>query len=313
MIDLLPAINHDTTVVLELSSFQLEILRRSPHIAVVTNISPNHLDRHKDMATYIAAKRQIVAHQTPDDYVVLNAHDRVAAEFAAASTGKVRWFGLAVPTDGATVEADWAGIRTGGTFTRILPVSEIPLLGKHNLENVLAALAVTCLLGVEPPIAAAAVRSFRSPHHRLETVGEFEKVRYVDDSIATSPARAMVALLAFEQPIILIAGGRDKCLPWEEFAQLAVQRTRGIVLIGEAADGIDRALRQALTSKTSRLQPEMIRRCNSLDEAVQTTQAMALPGDVVLLSPGCASYDMFQDYEERGFTFARAVEQLNAA
>lgn len=312
MLDLLPKITPQTVVVLELSSFQLGILERSPHIAVVTNLTPNHLDRHETMAAYVSAKRRIVDYQTARDYVVLNSDDAESGTFRSAA-GQARWFGRNLPSDGATVEAGWVGVRDHGEFQRVLPVRDIPLLGRHNVENVLAAVAVANLIGVPLAAMAVAVRSYRPPSHRLETVGEIAAVRYVDDSIATSPARAVVALEAIEQPVILIAGGRDKQVPWDDFARLTAQKARGLVLIGEAASEIEQAVRHQLGGADDQLRSDMIRCCASLEQAVQTAGAMAHPGDVVLLSPACASYDMFHDFEERGAAFARAVEGLDAA
>lgn len=320
MLDLLPRIGPDTIAVLELSSFQLSLVRRSPHIAVVTNISPNHLDRHGTMEDYILAKRHIVEHQKPDDYAVLNAQDGEAGTFEWATSGQVHWFGLGADVSrGAAVRNGWVGIVRDGGFVPVMACADIPLLGRHNVENVLAALAAADILRVDPERMAGGVRTFRPAPHRLQLVGERNGVCYVNDSIATSPARALVALQAFDAPILLIAGGRDKNLPWQEFAAAVVQKARALYLIGEAASLIERAVRAELAqglsaaSGLARLRPEAIFPCASLAEAVAAAGALALPGEVVLLSPGCASYDMFADFEERGARFARAVEALDAA
>lgn len=315
MLDLLPAVTSSSVVVLELSSFQLSILRHSPHIAVVTNITPNHLDRHGSMAEYIAAKRQIVAHQGSRDFAVLNACDPTAREFAAATPGTVRWFGNELGArDGAGGHGGSVGWFRAGRFTPILPIDDIPLLGRHNVENVLAAVAVAAILDVPAPDVSTGIREYRPSAHRLQVVGEREGVRYVDDSIATSPARATVALDAIEAPVVLIAGGRDKRLPWEEFARRVVAKARALMLIGEAAADIERAVRRALDEEpTCLLQADAIQTCTSLADAVMAATERACPGDVVLLSPACASYDMFTDFEERGAAFARAVESLHAA
>lgn len=313
MLDLLPQIGPATLVVLELSSFQLSILRRSPHIAVVTNISPNHLDRHGTMEEYVAAKRHIVEHQSAGDYAVLNAGDPVVCSFAAATPAAVHWFGCGVDRRvGAGVCNGYAGLANGEGFHPVMPVDHIPLLGQHNVENVLAALAASVILEVSPEAMAAGVASFRPAPHRLQTVAARDGIRYVDDSIATSPARAIVALQALDAPILLIAGGRDKHLPWEDFARLVVQKARGLFLIGEAARLIDDAVRQQLHRSGGMLRPEAIRHYSSLQEAVAAASRAAVPGDVVLLSPGCTSYDMFSNFEERGAAFTHAVEALDA-
>lgn len=309
MLDLLAEVRPDTTVVLELSSFQLQLLRRSPHVAVVTNISPNHLDRHGTMEAYIAAKRTIVEHQTERDWAVLNAGDPQTQAFAGATRARVRWFG-AHSASGATVCGDTAGLVDERGFTPVMPISEIPLLGRHNVENVLAAMAAAAVLSVSRQAMRSAVRQFEPAPHRLETVAERAGVRFVDDSVATSPARAVVALEAVDAPVLLIAGGRDKRLPWDELAQQIRRRVRILFLIGEAADDIARAVADA-REEPAALQ-EVVR-CSSLEEAVSRAAARARPGEVVLLSPACTSFDMFADYEERGRAFARAVEQLHAA
>jgi len=312
MLDLLPRIAPSTTVVLELSSFQLSILQRSPHLAVVTNITPNHLDRHGDMAHYVAAKQQIVQHQSPGDFTVLNANDREVRGFAEVTSAEIRWFGYDLGAmRGATVLRGRLGIQAV-RFSPVMAVSDIPLLGRHNVENVLAALAAVDVLGVPGARIAAAVQTYRPAPHRLETIAEYGGVRYIDDSIATSPARASVALQALDAPVLLIAGGRDKQLPWDELARLITQKVRALFLIGEAAPTIEDAVRRYLT-KRSLLQEEAVVRCPSLCEAVAQATRLAAAGDVVLLSPGCASYDMFSDFEERGRMFAQAVEALDAA
>jgi UDP-N-acetylmuramoylalanine--D-glutamate ligase len=181
------------------------------------------------------------------------------------------------------------------------------------VENVLAAIAATDVLGVDPDAMSAAVRSFRPAPHRLQLVAEQAGVRYIDDSIATSPARAIVALQAIDAPVILIAGGRDKRLPWDDFARVVARRVRALLLIGEAADDIEAAVRTGLAHESGALSPDAMYHYESLDSAVDAARKMARPGDVVLLSPACTSYDMFRDFEERGQLFARAVSRVYAA
>lgn len=312
MLDLLPEITGGTIVVLELSSFQLSILRRSPHLAVVTNISPNHLDRHGTMEAYIGAKRNIVRFQTSEDLAILNAGDAEVRAFAAETRAAIRWFGETAE-DGATQRGNCVGYVEGDHFTAVMPVEDIPLLGAHNVENVLAAIAACRALGVEAKQMTDGIRSYRPAPHRLEVVRERAGVRYIDDSIATSPARAIVALRAIDAPVILIAGGRDKRLPWADFARLAVQKARMLILIGEAAPLIDRAVRAALRDAEGLLSDDAICQVGSLQDAVCLASRVARPGDAVLLSPGCTSYDMFSDFAERGSVFAQAVEALDAA
>ena len=311
MLDILPQVRPESTVVLELSSFQLATVRRSPHVAVITNITPNHLDRHPTMEEYVAAKCHIVAHQRSTDMAVLNAGDPYSATFARATTAGLRWFGPASAHDGTAVQGGVIVEQLEGRTTPIMPVADVPLLGRHNVENVLAAAAVARLLDVEPDVIAGAVRSFRPPPHRLEVVAERDGVRYIDDSIATSPARAMAALHAIDDPILLIAGGRDKHVPWDDFARLVADRVRTLLLIGEAAPTIAGEVRNRLEGDAV-LSESAIRHCSSLEEAVARATHDADRGDVVLLSPACASYDMFTDFEARGAAFRRAVEALVA-
>ena len=312
MIETLETIGPQTTVVLELSSFQLELLRRSPHIAVVTNISPNHLDRHGTMESYVDAKRHIVAHQSEEDFAVLNRCDPEVSTFARTTPGDVHWFGPGSER-GALTHRGTVSLVEGGRLTPVIAERDIPLLGRHNVENVLAATATAALLDIEPEAMADAVRTFRPAAHRLETVGRVRGVAYVDDSIATTPARAEVALDAIPTPVVLIAGGRDKQLPWETFARKVAQRVRVLLLIGEAAPQIETAVRGALVTAGGTLEASNIKRCSSLPDAVEEAGRVAQPGDTVLLSPACTSYDMFSNFEERGRVFAVAVEELHAA
>jgi UDP-N-acetylmuramoylalanine--D-glutamate ligase len=312
MIDLLPAVGPDTTVLLELSSFQLSLLRCSPHVAVITNISPNHLDRHGTMNAYIDAKRHIVAHQTACDFAVLNACDPQRDTFAHATPAHLRWFGER-STCGARVERGTITLVRDDVSTDVLLVEEIPLLGSHNVENVLAAVTSADVVGIPVESMRAAIRSFRPAAHRLETVAQIGGVFYVDDSIATTPARARVGLQAIATTILLIAGGRDKRLPWEEFARSVVERVRVLLLIGEAAQQIEEAVLEAMNDSTGMLRQRDIVRCDSLDDAVAQAGRLARPGETVLLSPACTSYDMFSNYEERGRAFARAAGELHAA
>jgi UDP-N-acetylmuramoylalanine--D-glutamate ligase len=298
-------IDPDAWVVLELSSFQLEPLRRSPHVAAITNITPNHLDRHPSMEAYAAAKYQIVAHQQATDWAVLNAEDPWLAE--APGRGRRLGFRLDAPPidfEGAYVDGEWLVVRRDGAATRLAPRAALRLRGRHNLANALCASAIACAAGLGPPAVEAALRSFTGVPHRLEVVAEVGGVQYVNDSIATSPERSIAALESFDVPIVLLAGGRDKHLPWERWARVVGQRVRHLVLLGEAADLIADAARVhgAATIPQHRVE--------TLDAAVALAGDLARPGDVVLLSPGCTSYDQFQNFEERGARFRTAVRTL---
>jgi UDP-N-acetylmuramoylalanine--D-glutamate ligase len=299
----LPRMSAASWVVLELSSFQLEPLRVSPTIAVITNVTPNHLDRHPTMAAYWAAKGQILNHQRPSDWAVLNADDAWSSRYL--TRGGVRRFSLIHdrPVDGAYL---LGGELILGAYP-LLPVAEVPLCGQHNLANVLAACLAADLAGVERRAMVEAVRGFTGVPHRLQTVADVDGVKYVNDSIATAPERSIAALRAFDEPLVLIAGGRDKHLPMQAWAELIVQRVRHVVLIGEMGQLVADALRNADSRYRS------VSRARSMDEAVHQAARAARPGDVVLLSPGGTSYDQYRDFEERGADFARAVADLAQA
>jgi UDP-N-acetylmuramoylalanine--D-glutamate ligase len=286
-------------VVMELSSFQLEPLRTSPHIALVTNVTPNHLDRHPTMEAYWGAKGQILAHQSPNDWAVLNADDPWTQRYRAR--GRVLHFSL----DGTVEGAYLAGARLMLLRDPLLSVSEVPLRGRHNLANVLAAAAAAHAAGIAREAMVAAIRAFHGVPHRLQTIAQHDGVSYIDDSIATAPERSIAALRAYHEPLILIAGGRDKHLPMDEWAKLISKRVKHVVLLGEMSDLVADALRQADADYSS------ISRASSMEEAVQQAARAAQSGDVVLLSPGGTSYDMYQDFERRGDHFARVARALS--
>lgn len=290
-----------TWVVMELSSFQLEGLRASPTIAVITNVTPNHLDRHPSMEAYWAAKGHILAHQGPSDWAVLNADDAWSARYRPR--GSVLRFSLKTPVSGAFVDGDRLVLR-GET---LMATRDVPLRGRHNVANVLAACAAAAAAGVAPRDMVAAVTAFGGVPHRLQTVGERGGVRFVDDSIATAPERSMAALEAFDEPLVLIAGGRDKHLPMAAWARSIVRRVKHVVLYGEMADLVAEAIKAVDPGY------DRISWAETMDEAVAQASAAAAGGDVVLLSPGGTSYDRYRDFEERGADFARSVARHAAS
>jgi UDP-N-acetylmuramoylalanine--D-glutamate ligase len=290
-------------VVMELSSFQLEPLRVSPHVALITNVTPNHLDRHPSMEAYWAAKGQILAHQAASDWAVLNADDEWSRRYQPA--GRTLRFSLAGVVEGAYV-AGGEGEQVMLLGEPLLPTRDIPLRGRHNVANVLAAVATAHAAGLPREAMLGAIRSFHGVAHRLQTVALRNGVSYVDDSIATAPERSIAALRAYErEPLVLIAGGRDKHLPMGEWARLIVKRVRHVVLLGEMSELVAAALREADPGYRT------VSWATSMDEAVSKAAEAASEGDVVLLSPGGTSYDMYRDFEDRGRDFARAVGELS--
>jgi UDP-N-acetylmuramoylalanine--D-glutamate ligase len=299
----LEAMTERSWVVMELSSFQLEPLRVSPHIALVTNVTPNHLDRHPTMEAYWAAKGQILAHQRAGDWAVLNADDEWSRKYQAR--GRTLRFSLEGVVEGAYVAGSGDDEQVMLLGEALLATREIPLRGRHNVANVLAAVATAHAADLSREAMASAIRAFQGVAHRLQTVAQREGVTFVDDSIATAPERSIAALRAYDrEPLVLIAGGRDKHLPMREWAELIARRVKHVVLLGEMSDLVARALEDAAPSYRA------ISRAASMDEAVAQAATVGSPGDVVLLSPGGTSYDMYLDFEERGRDFARAVNEL---
>jgi UDP-N-acetylmuramoylalanine--D-glutamate ligase len=306
-------IEPDDPVVLELSSFQLEDLAevgRSPHIALLLNLSPNHLDRHGNMEAYIAAKMQIFAYQGANDVAVLNADDPLVRPIASQVRSQPRTFSLEHPVDdGAYLDGDRILLTHGRVATEVCHRQDIPLLGHHNVANVLAAVTATDVLGVPPAIARRAIRAFPGVEHRLEFVRELRGVRFYNDSIATSPAATLAALAAIREPIWLIAGGYDKGLSFQALAEAIVQRVKGVFLIGKTAAEIAHGIETVRGVETG---SPTISHCCNLREAVLAANAVARAGEVVLLSPACASYDQFRNFVERGRLFKHLVAGLSA-
>jgi UDP-N-acetylmuramoylalanine--D-glutamate ligase len=292
----------DDMVVQELSSFQLEIWTQSPHVAAILNVTPNHLDRHKTMAAYADAKANILRYQSADDVAVLAADDAGAMALAAEVQGRLRTFSLhGVVDDGAFVRDGHIWLKNGHE-TAVCPLTDIKLRGQHNVLNVLAAVTLADSVGIPAEAMRQAIRTFRGVEHRLELVRELHGVRYVNDSIATAPERALAALAAFDEPLILLAGGRDKEMQWDEWTRQVAQRVKHVVLFGDLADMLERRLAEAGYVKITRV--------DGLETAVTTAAHLAASGDVVLLSPGGTSFDAFTDFAERGELFRKLVNQL---
>lgn len=323
-------------VVMELSSFQLELfspdyqgedvnLRRteasraisvegwSPHIAAITNLTPNHLDRHPSMADYARAKSHIIAFQQPDDWAVLNLDDPLVAQMASRAPGRVLGFSLERPAgEGAFLRGDTVVLLCDGREQRLCSAEDIVLRGRHNLANVLAGSCCALAGGVSLGAMRSVATSFSGVAHRLEEVRRWRDVLFVNDSIATSPERAIAAIRSYTEPLVLLAGGRDKHLPWDEWADLVLGRVRTVVAFGEAGPIIERALGEAsLRRGEGASARDVLRSVRSLEEAVELGASLARRGDVVLLSPGGTSFDAFDDYEARGRSFREMVAGLS--
>ena len=291
-------------VVMELSSFQLEIMTRSPRIAAVLNLTPNHLDRHGSLAAYAEAKSHLLRFQGPDGVAVLGRDDPGARALAPLARGRLAYFSAEGPVeDGAYLQGDNLMLAQG-VHTQVATLADIQLRGRHNVLNVLAAIAISGAAGATPAAMRAGLAGFGGVEHRLELVRERGGVRWYNDSIATAPERVIAALRSFDEPIVLLLGGRDKQLPWDHLAALVRARVKAVVLFGQAGPLIEAALIAA------GLPAERRARFDSLAQAVPAAAERAQAGDVVLLSPGCTGYDEFHDFAERGEKFREWVRQL---
>lgn len=298
-------IKADDIVVLELSSFQLMTMQRSPHIAVITNLSPNHLDVHKDYQEYISAKENIFTHQSEADIAVFNADNAVTAEEAERAVGRVRRFSR------KTAVADGVFLRDGaivsshaGQERHIMDVSDIKLPGVHNIENYMAAIAAVDGM-VSGEIIREFARSFGGVEHRIELIRTRNGVRWYNDSIASSPSRTIAGLNAFPEKVILIAGGKDKGISYEALGLVLNERVKLLLLCGATADVIRKSAQEA--ENYTGLE---ILDVSDYHEAVKLADQRSEPGDVVILSPASTSFDRFANFMERGRVFKEIVNQL---
>jgi len=314
-ISLLPSVDRispDDVVVLELSSFQLEdaqALRWSPRVAVVTNVTPNHLDRHGTVEAYAEAKRTIVRFQEPGDCAVLNARSQMLRQWAEEGlAARLLTFDSGPRPDltraGVSLIEDALVWHEGASMETICRRDEVPLLGLHNVENVMAAAAAARFLGVSVSEIRRAVSGFSGLEHRLELVGEFEGVRYYNDSYSTTPAAGVAAVSSFSGPLGLIAGGYDKKLDLTPFAQAVARSVNVLVTFGNTGPML-----AADVQRESQLigRSVVIRGAAGLEEAILAVHGLSPRGSVVVFSPGCASYDMFENYRHRGQAFKELV------
>jgi UDP-N-acetylmuramoylalanine--D-glutamate ligase len=296
-------------VVAELSSFQLISVGRSPQVAVVTNMSPNHLDIHKDMQEYINAKKNIFLHQNAFGRAVFNLDNPITAGFVQHARGECLTFSRKQRVEnGCYVSPDGTMIFTkNGVDVPIMNVSEIKIPGEHNVENYMAAVCAVWGYAAPEDIRAVA-KTFSGVEHRAELVRELDGVRWYNDSIATTPSRTVRGMLSlFPQKLILIAGGYDKKIPFEPLGEPVCQHVKTLVLMGATAPKIEQAVTSATDYRPG--QPKILY-AKTLEEAVALCHAEAKSGDIVALSPACASFDMFPNFETRGDRFRELVNQL---
>jgi len=299
----------DDLAILEISSFQLEQMNLSTNVAAILNITANHLDRHSTMEAYTAAKQRILDFQATGDTAILCREDPGSWHLRGKVNGRLISFGFGrIPgkQDGSFLADGILYLRERGLEIPLLRRDQIQLRGEHNVMNMLAAFAIGYAAGLPLDAMLEAARDFRGVAHRLEFVREWNGAKWYNDSIATAPERTMAAIRSFNEPIVLLLGGRDKNLPWEELAALVHERVERVILFGEATEKIAAALEHA----HGPLQ-KTVERCKGLEEAVQAAAHVTEPGEVVLLSPGGTSFDQFRDFEERGEAFRKWVSDLS--
>jgi len=298
----LDEITPDTTVILEVSHSQLQYTDRSPHIAAITNVTPNHLDQFS-WDEYVGLKRNILAFQSRDDISVLNADDQTSRALMASAKGRLVRSSIRTEPDGpgAWLDGGEVVVRTNSRVVPVVPVADVRLRGEHNLANVVMACAIGAQAGWPADALARAVRSFSGVAHRLQVVGRANGASWINDSIATSPERTMAGLRAFTEPVVLLLGGRDKNLELDGLRELARTRCRAVVCFGEAGDLFCGAMSGAVADCT---------RVASLEEAVAVAATKVEPGDVVLLSPAGTSFDAYPNFEARGQAFSQLVRAL---
>jgi UDP-N-acetylmuramoylalanine--D-glutamate ligase len=303
VVELIEPSTDETWSVLEVSSFQLESTQEfRPKIAVILNITPDHLDRHGTFENYALAKEKIFAAQGEDDFVVLNADNMRAAAAAARSKAKVYWFSLEHPVErGAWVQGGHIVYRADkdAAMETVVPLGSIPLKGEHNVENVLAAVCAARLAGAPIKAVRSAIENFRAVEHRLEYVATINGIEFYNDSKATNVDATAKAVAAFSAGIHLILGGKDKNSDYTQLTELLRAHVRAVYTIGSAAEKIESQLRGVVS----------IHSCETLDKAVATAAAAARPGEVVLLAPACSSFDQFESYEHRGRVFKELVHE----
>jgi UDP-N-acetylmuramoylalanine--D-glutamate ligase len=318
LINYVDEMRSDDVAILEISSFQLDQMSLSPNVAAILNITPNHLDRHSTMEAYTAAKARILDFQTKADVAILGRDDPGAWNLRERVKGKLLSFGLSdLPAEqsGAYASEGLYHLRDGNPAALgrdnayiLLPIQNaIHLRGDHNRLNVLAAITIGHAAGLSLDAMLEAIDNFHGVPHRLELVRELHGVRWYNDSIATAPERTMAAIRSFDEPIVLMLGGKDKDLPWEDLAELVRDRVDHVVVFGQAAEKILGAL---AGSKSAGKRPYSIQQSDGLQEAVRQAAEVAETGDVVLLSPGGTSFDQFSDFAERGEWFRKWVQEL---
>ncbi len=302
-------IAYDDIAVVELSSFQLISMRRSPDIAVITNISPNHLDVHKDMDEYINAKKNIFLHQEADSKTILNLDNKLCADFSNEVRGRASFFSMEQkPRFGSFIKNNTLFISDDNKEAELFSINDIKIPGKHNIENYLAACAALYKI-VSIQNMKTVASSFGGVEHRLEFVRNIDGVEYYNDAIATSPTRCIKGALSLynNEKIIMIAGGYDKKLSFEDLAKEIIKKVKCLILMGDTAKSMEEAVKNHTNKAQNSLQ---ILHVKNMSEAVNVAKSVACKGDKVYMSPACASFDMYKDFEAKGNDFKNIVNNF---
>lgn len=308
LLPIIETINEEDVAVVELSSFQLISMRKSPHTAVITNISPNHLDVHGTMGEYIDSKKNLILHQNAFSKTVLNLDNEQTNDLSDLVRGRlVKFSRKNMPEAGAFVDTNgFICYNEYGFTTQIMLASDIRLPGVHNIENYLA--AITAVWGeVSNEIIVKVAKEFSGVEHRIEFIREINGVKWYNDSIATSPTRVLAGLNSFEQKLIIIAGGYDKRISFEPMARMVNDKVKGLILLGDTANAIEKTIMESNNYSSENIK---IYRVSSMEEAVQKANELSRAGDIVSLSPACASFDMYPNFEARGLHFKELVRNL---
>lgn len=303
----LPEMKEDDIVVLELSSFQLMGMKISPSISVITNITPNHLNIHKDYEEYIEAKKNIFKYQDENGILVLNYDNEITRSCNKDANGKVIFFSSKEKLENGYIVDDKIIKECDDNIRKyILDTAEVKLRGVHNYENIATALAATASL-VDVDLAVEAIKEFNSVEHRLEFIREIDNVKWYNDSVSSSPTRTIAGLYSYDEPIILIAGGYDKNLDYTPIAKPIVEKVKCLILFGQTSGKIFDAVKEELEKQGKQLPIYM---CSTLQETVDIARKQAKSGDVVLFSPASASFDFFKNFADRGNQLKNLVEQI---
>ena len=294
----------NSVIVAEVSTFQIETIESfKPAVAVITNISPDHLDRHPDFETYASLKGRLLRNQTKDEFAVLNADDENVKYYTAgAASTKLQFSAREKQGEGAWLDDESLRLARNGNDTVVMSAAELKVPGRHNVANALAAIAVSSVFGVSPDAMRKALSAFRGVPHRLEIIRTVNEVTYINNSMCTNAAAGVSSLRAFAQPLVVIAGGRDKGLDLSPFLREIAARARYAVFIGE--------IKEQLAADLKAMGFGNAHTAADLEQAVRIASRKSQPGDVVILSPCCSSFDMFRDFEDRGDQFKRLVREL---